>query len=195
MASTFLGGTSDDKTGDLEIDSLGNIIVAGTTYSGNFPTTPGAFSRNNSGSADIFIAKLSSNLTTLQGSTLYGSNEDDYLTKLILDEQDDIYISGYVDFYEPPAQMPEIPVTEDAYQKYWLEDIGLRKGFIAKIDANLNELEATTLVNDRVNITLDQEGNVLAAVYPFILQKYSPDLTEQLLSKGQMLSYVYDECG
>jgi hypothetical protein len=27
------------------------------------------------------------------------------------------------------------------------------------------------------------------------LQKYSPDLTEQLLSKGQMLSYVYDECG
>lgn len=194
IASTFLGGKYEDYSGDLRIDSLGNVIVAGTTY-GNFPTTPGAFSRTNNG-GDIFIAKLNSDLTTLQSSTLFGSNGNDYLVSLVLDEQDDIYLSGYVRFNSPPDTLPVIPVTEDAYQKTWLDDDGLRKGFIAKIDATFSSLIATTLVDDRVSIALDQEGNVLAAVYPFILQKYSPDLTELLLSKGQKLPYIMiEDCG
>lgn len=190
LASTFLGGTGYDRIARLEIDSIGNVLVAGSTSSSDFPTTSGAFSRNNNGLDDIFISKLNADLTTLQASTLYGSDKDDYLVSLVLDEQNNVYLSGYVGFYSPPDEMPEIPLTQDAYQNYWLDDGGIRKGFITKFNANLNNLTATTLVDDRVSIALDQEGNVLAAVYPFILQKYTPNLTEQLVSKGQKLSYM-----
>lgn len=41
--STFFGGSGGDAIRDVEADAEGNIYVAGTTRSGDFPTTAGAF--------------------------------------------------------------------------------------------------------------------------------------------------------
>ena len=43
--STLLGGSDGDVIRDIESDSSGNIYVAGTTRSPDFPTTPGAYDR------------------------------------------------------------------------------------------------------------------------------------------------------
>ena len=40
--STFFGGSAGEGIRDVEADERGNIYVAGTTRSGDFPTTPGA---------------------------------------------------------------------------------------------------------------------------------------------------------
>lgn len=41
--STYLGGWGDDWPGGLAAHPSGDVIVAGATESGNFPTTPGAY--------------------------------------------------------------------------------------------------------------------------------------------------------
>ncbi len=44
--STFLTGTFGSNIADIAIDSEGNALVAGSTNSSDFPTTPGALQEN-----------------------------------------------------------------------------------------------------------------------------------------------------
>ena len=55
--STYLGGSGDDSGSSIAIDSSGNVYVAGTTASTNFPTHGPAFSINK-GLSDIFVTKI-----------------------------------------------------------------------------------------------------------------------------------------
>ncbi|MHC4170997.1 MAG: hypothetical protein ACYSWQ_29005, partial [Planctomycetota bacterium] len=66
--STFFGGSAGEGIRDVETDSLGNVYVAGTTRSVDFPTTPGAHDEyvdTSSGktrwgyNSDILVAKFS----------------------------------------------------------------------------------------------------------------------------------------
>ena len=41
--STFIGGSDNDWIYDVEITQSGDIVLAGMTFSSNFPTTPGAY--------------------------------------------------------------------------------------------------------------------------------------------------------
>ncbi len=65
--STYLGGSgaenSRDNAGGIDVDDAGNVYVAGTTPSSNFPTTPGSFMDVDpdpviSPKADLFVAKI-----------------------------------------------------------------------------------------------------------------------------------------
>lgn len=56
--STYLGGSNLDQAFGVAIDDEGGVIVAGTTTSGNFPTTPGAFQTELKGTVDAFVTKL-----------------------------------------------------------------------------------------------------------------------------------------
>ena len=70
LAATYLGGSGEDFGCELEIDGNGDVIVMEQTSSTNFPTADNAYSEScNGGDKDVFVAKLSSDLTTLIGST------------------------------------------------------------------------------------------------------------------------------
>lgn len=56
--STFLGGSSFDSAQAAAFDPAGNVIVAGTTESADFPVTPGAFQTSFQGNVDGFIVRL-----------------------------------------------------------------------------------------------------------------------------------------
>jgi len=82
--STYLGGKANESIFDagyrdlgIVVDSAGSAYVAGTTKSGDFPTTPLGLQKALQGGADVFVAKITAanSLTTLASSlnpSIYG---------------------------------------------------------------------------------------------------------------------------
>ena len=61
--STFLGGSSDEE-GDaiVRLPDREDIFVAGTTFSTDFPTTPGAFDTTEKGASDFFVTRINTGI-------------------------------------------------------------------------------------------------------------------------------------
>ena len=106
--STFLGGSYEDLGVDLKEDPQGNIYVAGTTVSVDYPVTAGAYSVDYS-NIDLVITKMDRNCTQVIWSTFIGGEGEEWLTSIELDEENDIHILG-------ETQSPDFPVTEGALQ-------------------------------------------------------------------------------
>ncbi len=144
LAATYLGGSGEDFGCELKIDRNGDVIVAGQTSSTNFPTADNAYSENyNGGDKDVFIAKLSSDLTTLIGSTyLGGSQKDNALTSFIaLDEENNIYITCY-------TESSNYPVTEGSYDTSYNSQ---GDAAVTKIDSSLTRIIASTYIGAEGN--------------------------------------------
>jgi hypothetical protein len=55
---SYLGGAGGDFASGVAVDNSGNIIVAGSTSTKNFVTTPGAPKRRVTGTTDGFVTKI-----------------------------------------------------------------------------------------------------------------------------------------
>jgi len=58
--STLLGGTGTDDARSVVLDSGGDLWIAGSTESSDFPTTDNAIQRTSAGGSDGFLVKLDS---------------------------------------------------------------------------------------------------------------------------------------
>lgn len=108
IASTFLGGTANDGVntstvlkfnyadefrGEIDIDENGQVIIAGCTYSINFPTV-NAFQSLHGGALDGCIVSLSEDLTQINWSSFYGGNGDDVINSVSFFENGDYVFCG-----------------------------------------------------------------------------------------------------
>lgn len=75
--STYLGGNDNEQPHSLYVDALGNLVIAGRSYSANFPTTPGCYDNTYNGKGDLVVTLFSSAGTALLGSTFVGGSEED----------------------------------------------------------------------------------------------------------------------
>jgi len=91
---TFVGGSGDDYGYRVARDNLGNVYVAGGTYSSDFPTTPGALDTNHNGGADAFVVKLQDDGAALAYGTFLGGGNDEWTYGLAVDGAGNVYISG-----------------------------------------------------------------------------------------------------
>lgn len=71
---SYLGGDGADNATGLFQDSSGNIFLAGSTASTNFPTSSGAFQTALSGTRDAFVTKLAPGGSSIVFSTYLGGN-------------------------------------------------------------------------------------------------------------------------
>ena len=92
--STFLGGSASDMGKAIAVDASGAVYVAGQTFSSDFPTTSGAFSRTYGGSGDTFVAKLNAAGTALQYSTYLGGSGIDNAEGIAVDSTGNAYVTG-----------------------------------------------------------------------------------------------------
>lgn len=160
--ATYLGGGQDDRGLGIAVDNFGNVYVAGTTYSKDFPVTPGALQPLLRGNADIFVTKLDSMGAALIYSTYLGgscrsrSMATDVPAGIQVDGAGNTYIAGY-------TSCRDFPTTLGAYQ------VGSAGGsidaFVTKLNPAGSALIYSTYLGGQYSdygngIALDLDGNV-----------------------------------
>ena len=93
--STFIGGASADGAYSLKLNYDGDVLAAGGTASSAFPTTAGAWHTTYiGGTADGWVARFSSDGTSLLASTFVGTTNYDQAYFVEKDGDNNIYITG-----------------------------------------------------------------------------------------------------
>lgn len=87
---TYVGGHSDDRFYAVTTDSQGNIYLAGSTYSTDFPGTRG---KQNS-SEDMVIVSLNPSGTTLRWATVLGGSDTDQAKAIAVDKNGHLWLTG-----------------------------------------------------------------------------------------------------
>jgi len=162
---TYLGGSQSEgtETHQLAIDAQGNAYIAAYTSSPDLPTTPGAFQRTygdfgppgSSYPGDGFVAKISSDGSTLLASTFIGGRLGDFPEGIAVNSQGDVYVSG-------STVSDNFPVTPDALQT---SHGGEADVFAIKLSADFSRLiYSTHLGGTRENrgraVCIDLQGNL-----------------------------------
>jgi hypothetical protein len=91
--SSYLGGSGKDSATAITTDSLGNIAVAGTTTSTDFPTL-NAVQSVNEGGTDGFVTKFNSTFTGMMYSTYLGGSGTDIINSIADAKSDWLIIVG-----------------------------------------------------------------------------------------------------
>ncbi len=99
--SAYLGGSDSDFGTAIAVDGNGNVFVAGSTQSANFPTLS-PFQSYGGGSchnatrpcADAFVTEINPGGASLVFSTFLGGSNDDYAFGLAVDSSDNVFVAG-----------------------------------------------------------------------------------------------------
>ena len=91
--ASYYGGPGHDDIASLDIDSMDNIFVVGTTYS-NTNIAYNGFLNTYQGGADGYIAKFDTSGTRMWAS-YFGGTQSDYLPSICVGDSGCIYIAGY----------------------------------------------------------------------------------------------------
>ncbi|MCF6155316.1 MAG: hypothetical protein E3K36_08695 [Candidatus Brocadia sp.] len=157
LASTFLGGAlNHERTCSVATDVGGNVYVAGSTYSTDFPKTRGSYDATGNGRWDVFVSKFNNGLTNLLASTLLGGNADDCGYAIAIDAGGNVYVTG-------ETLSSDFPATPGAYDTTY--NGGYYDAFVSKFDSGLTSLLASTFLGGGSGdygraIAVDGVGNV-----------------------------------
>jgi uncharacterized protein (TIGR03437 family) len=102
--ATWLGGSFADVAEDIKLDAAGNVYVAGSTSSANFPVK-NAF-QSELKASDGFVTKLDSTGSMLVYSTFLGGTGNDSISSLAVDAEGSAYLTGSTGSYDFPTVNP-----------------------------------------------------------------------------------------
>lgn len=160
LASTFIGGTSNNVIRAMALDQQTNVLVAGSTAATDFPTTFSYDFSYNGGLSDAFIAKLDARLTNLLAATfLGGAGEDVIMAMSVNSNNGAVYVAGY-------TSSTNFPTSSGAPFRTYRG--GEYDAFVTVMGNNLNALTASTYlggtnVDKAYALALGTETNVFVA--------------------------------
>lgn len=182
--ATFVGGSAHDYDALIDLDSQGNVVLLGHSWSEDFPTTPGAFDETHGVLVDIVIAKLTPDLSTLLAATYLGgdmctTNYYTGATGLAVGLDDAVSVAGW-------TECDGYPVTPDAALGTFQDGTD---GILTQLSPDLETLLYSTFVavegypweeDACTAMALTSDGHYLVAGYTFgnwyWIIKYAPDL-------------------
>lgn len=164
--ASYLGARGDDAIVTMSLDASGDIFVAGSTTSPDFPGVGGAAQARYAGGADGFIARLSADLRTLRQSTYLGGADQDTVNALAI-QDDKLFVAGWTRSTDLPRAAGGARPNHGG---------GDYDGFLGLLQADLKRLDQTTYIggsgpDSLSSLALTARGDVLAAG-----QSSSPDL-------------------
>ncbi|MCB9245896.1 MAG: gliding motility-associated C-terminal domain-containing protein [Flavobacteriales bacterium] len=81
--ATYIGGALNEYPHSIVCDEDQNLIIFGTSFSPNFPTTSNAFQKFRNGPQDMICTKLNKDGSALIGSTYIGGSAKDGLNEAV----------------------------------------------------------------------------------------------------------------
>lgn len=157
VASTYCGGSGDDRITDMTLGPGDNPYVVGyTTSSPTFPRTPGAYSPPAIGGEEGFAVRYAARLDTLRYSATFGGGLADRATGVSVDAVGDAWVTGW-------TRSIDFATTDSAYSRTLA---GGRDAFVIRLRPNGTALDYGTLIggsgdDEATDIALDSTGNVL----------------------------------
>ena len=158
--SSYLGGSDNDWSNGIAVDSNGRAAIVGPTASDDFPTTSGAFDPDfNGGGRDAFVAKLDATGSSLVFSTYLGGSGSEWGNAVVLDNTDSPIIAG-------GTESSDMPTSSNAFDSTLG---GLRDAFVAKLSGDGKAILYSSFLggNDRDwcsrGLAVDEGGTIYMA--------------------------------
>jgi hypothetical protein len=159
-ASTYWGGSGAERSVSVTVDEAGNVYVAGTTSSPDFPKTVHTLPAR--GGDEVFISKFNA-AGTLIFSTVFGGSAGETVTGVAVDALGRITVVGYTDSSDFPVVNP----IHGAFHPGFCGEFGstCADGFVSTIDPTGHALLFSSYVgttsDDRVaDVAVDGAGNI-----------------------------------
>ncbi len=160
LASTYLGGSSNDLATAITLDNQGNVYVTGNTHSSNFPGIgAGSADSTFAGADESYVVELNSGLSSILAATFLGGSGEDLAFAIIIDSAGNVYVAGGTTSSDFPGVGAGSADSTFA---------GGSEGFVAKLNPGLSSILASTFLGGSnadaaFAIALDGQGNVYVA--------------------------------
>ena len=157
---TYLGGTGADEILGMAVDSAGNVYLTGYTGSSTFPTTVGAFRTTDLSGMDVFVTKLTPDLSAMVYSTYLGGGGEEVANNIAVDSAGNAYITGY-------TKSGDFPVMSS----YQATLSGSQDVFVTKLNITGNALVYSTYLGGNggsdagYSIAVDGAGSAYVSGY------------------------------
>jgi YVTN family beta-propeller protein len=158
--ATFVGGSGFDTAWSIDVDEAGQATIAGYSDSSDFPTTVGAFTSGQAGTANVFVVKLNETGTALSYAALLGGNSNDFGMAVAIDAAGSAYVTGF-------TESPDFPTTPNAFDTTLAAWYDI---YIAKLTPDGSGLAYNTLVGGNnaeytFGIAVDSAGSAYVTGY------------------------------
>jgi hypothetical protein len=151
LFASRLGGSAEDSLAALAVTASGQLTLAGSTRSRDFPVSASSCGPTPRGGRDAFVARLDARAERLIFAARLGGSDDDEARALALDAEGCAYVAGRTSSHD-------FPTTLGAYDR---ERCGL-DGFVAKLSGGGRTLVYSTLLggsgqDEVLGLALDPE--------------------------------------
>ena len=171
--SILTNNYGDQLRGDINLDSLGNVYVASSSSSKDFPVVNAAQPTYGGGSTDGVVFKMNPTLSTMVFSTYLGGSKNDAAYSVQTNDSREVYVGG-------GTNSANFTTTAGTLHPNYQGDVD---GFITHLSTTGNTIINSTLLGtneyDQVYfVQLDTNSNVYAlgqtkGNYPILRSRYS----------------------
>ena len=154
MWFTYFGGNGDDIVSRISLETLGNVVIVGQTYSTDLPISQGT-SQNNylNGTSDGLLVVFSNNGQQMKLCSLIGGDQDEAINGLFINGTN-YYLTGY-------TNSANFTTSLNAYNKTYGNDTD---AFLIKTSVT-GAISYSTFIggnkfDEGVDIALDSNSNI-----------------------------------